>query len=328
MFENQTVTIIGGTGTLGHELCSRLLTFINVKEIRVVSRDEFKQYHMKQLFNNPKLKFIIGDCRDFDSIVSAIKGSDIVIHAAALKHVPVVEDNPLEAIKTNIFGTENVARASVICGVKKLIGVSTDKCVAPANLYGATKLCLEKIILYANVLSNFQTKASVVRYGNVFCSRGSVVPLFLKQKASGELTVTDSRMTRFTLTIADAVELIFKAIDKTIGGEIYVPIISSYKIMDLAKLIGGDTNIKIVGIRPGEKLHECMIAEFESTRAIRCDKFYVIYPDMSQYNPENFINAYKDGILSVKEFEYNSLENEYIDSEELKCLIGNYTHCL
>lgn len=321
--ENKTIVIIGGTGTLGHELCSQFLKNRSIKEIRIFSRDEFKQYNMKNTYqNDPLLKFLIGDCCNYERVLESVKGADIVIHAAALKHVAIVEENPFEAIRVNIYGTENVVKACVANKVPTLIGISTDKCVTPANLYGATKLCLEKVILYANILSNFETRSCVVRYGNVLASRGSVVPLFLKQRESGVLTITNQEMTRFTLTISDTVDLIKKCINKMTGGEIFVPIIPSYNILQLAKVIGPECQLKMIGLRQGEKLHESMISVNESNRAIKCENegVYVIIPDSLSYDYETFRKAHQGSIQS-KPFEYNSLENEYISDEKLKSLV-------
>ena len=272
LVNNKVIFITGGTGTFGHKLTHVLLNNYSPKKIIIFSRDEYKQYNMKQLFpeniyNN--IRYFIGDVRDYDRLLIATRDVDIIFHAAAMKQVDTIEYNPLEAIKTNIYGTENVIKAAIFNKVKKVIAVSTDKCVAPVNLYGATKLCLEKLIIHANVMAGKNGPIfSVLRYGNVLNSRGSVVPLFLKQKKDKLFTITDEKMTRFTLTIDQAIIFVLNSAAIMIGGEIFVPKLPSYNIKQLAKCIDSKTDIKIIGKRPGEKIHEAMISNTESYKTI------------------------------------------------------------
>lgn len=279
-YKDKNILITGGTGTLGNILTTFLLNNTNCKKICIFSRDEFKQHQMKLRLknnkNNENLRFFIGDIRDDERIKYACKNIDIVFHTAALKQVDAIEYNPMEAIKTNVLGTQNVVMACIENNVKQLIGISTDKCVAPANLYGATKLCLEKLIISAYEYSAYKLKTCVLRYGNVVGSRGSVVPIFLNQKNNGKFTVTDERMTRFTLTIQEACNFILNCVTLSKGGEIFVPKLPKYTLPQLCQVINPNNSIKIMGLRPGEKLHEAMISEAESLNVWESEHFYIV----------------------------------------------------
>ena len=317
-YENKNILITGGTGTLGNVLTDFLLNKTNCKKVCIFSRDEFKQHQMKlRLKNNKnegKLRFFIGDIRDAERIKYACKDIDIVFHTAALKQVDAIEYNPMEAIKTNVLGTQNVVMACIENNVDQLIGISTDKCVAPANLYGATKLCLEKLIISAYEYSAFKLKTCVLRYGNVVGSRGSVVPIFLNQKDKGEFTVTDDRMTRFTLTIEEACNFILNCVSISKGGEIFVPKLPKYTLPQLCKIINPNNIVKIIGLRPGEKLHEDMISEAESLNVWIADNFFVIQDRIGL--KENLINEL-NLVRNTKIFNYSSNNAELISDEDL-----------
>jgi UDP-N-acetylglucosamine 4,6-dehydratase len=324
LINNNTIFITGGTGTFGHKITEILLTKYTPKKVIIFSRDEFKQFNMKQIFPENKynnIRYFIGDVRDYDRLIMATKNVDIIFHAAAMKQVDTIEYNPLEAIKTNIYGTENIIKAAIFNKVKKVIAVSTDKCVSPVNLYGATKLCLEKLIIHANLLAgDSNTIFSVLRYGNVMNSRGSVIPLFLNQREKGYFTVTDEKMTRFTLTIEQAINFVLNSASIMIGGEIFVPKLPSYNIIQLAKCINPDNEIKIIGKRPGEKLHEAMISITESYKTIILDNYYVVTPEINISN--NYEKIYGNKYLE-DEYEYSSGNNYLINNDQLKNLILN-----
>ncbi len=276
----KTILLTGGTGSFGKHFCRLMLKNHPPKAIRIYSRDELKQHEMRQEFGEQILRFFIGDIRDLNRLRRAMEGVDYVIHAAALKHVPICEYNPIEAIKTNILGAQNVVNASIDAGVKKIVALSTDKAVNPVNLYGATKLCAEKLFVYGNAYAGPRdTRFSCVRYGNVIASRGSVIPLFLKQKKEKKLTITDERMTRFWITLDQAVNLVLKAFELMRGGEIFVPKIPSLRIMDLAKAVCPDCEIEFIGIRPGEKLHESLTTSEEARHMVSYEDMYIIYPE-------------------------------------------------
>jgi UDP-N-acetylglucosamine 4,6-dehydratase len=322
--EEQTILITGGTGTFGNKITEILLKNTNPKKIIIFSRDEFKQYNMKNKFKDflNKIKFVIGDIRNKDSLNLALKNVDIVFHAAALKQVDTIENNPIEAIKTNIYGTENVVLSAIYNNVKYVIGISTDKCVSPVNLYGATKLCLEKLIINGNELSDHKTKFSVLRYGNVMGSRGSVIPLFIEQSKQNKFTVTDENMTRFTLTIQEAINFVLNCLTKMIGGEIFVPRLPSYSIKQLVHIINPDAEINIIGIRPGEKLYETMISEHESANSIECIDYFVI--QSSHTNDTRIFDHYKDDQIHTEGLlDYNSENNIRIDNTVLYNVIFN-----
>jgi UDP-N-acetylglucosamine 4,6-dehydratase/5-epimerase len=317
-FINKNILITGGTGTLGNILIEFFLTKSNCNRICIFSRDEFKQHQMKIKFkdyeNKKNLRFFIGDVRDIDRIEYACTDIDIVFHAAALKQVDAIEYNPMEAIKTNVLGTQNVVMACINKNVKQLVGVSTDKCVAPVNLYGATKLCLEKLIISGRKYSANKLNTCVLRYGNVIGSRGSVVPIFKNQKNEGKFTVTDKRMTRFTLTIQEACTFILNCSSIATGGEIFVPKLPKYTLPQLCKIINPDNEIIEIGLRSGEKLHESMIAEAESLDTWISKNFFVIMK-----NEKNKLDLIKNFNLKKNDkiFVYSSETAKIITDEEL-----------
>jgi UDP-N-acetylglucosamine 4,6-dehydratase len=279
-WKDKVVLITGGTGSFGKKFTKILLEEKPPRKIIIFSRDELKQHEMQMHgFNHPILRYFIGDVRDRERLLRAMHGVDIVVHAAALKQVPACEYNPMEAIKTNIMGTANVLEAALDAGVKKVMTISTDKAVSPANLYGATKLAAEKLTIQSNAYAaGSATRYSCVRYGNVVGSRGSVVPLFLKQRAGGTVTITDERMTRFWLSLEQGVRFVINCIEQMEGGEVFVPKIPSTKVTDLAKAIAPAAKLNIIGIRPGEKLHEYLISIDEARHTIELDRMYVIQP--------------------------------------------------
>ena len=273
-----TVLVTGGTGSFGHAFVRRVLE-LGPKKVIVFSRDELKQYEMAQQFGDQRLRFLLGDVRDRDRLYRVFDGVDYVVHAAALKQVPAAERDPIECIKTNVLGAQNVIEAAVDRGVGRVVALSSDKAAGPVNLYGASKLCSDKLFTAANAYSR-HTRFSVVRYGNVVGSRGSVVPLFLQQREKGALTITDPRMTRFFITLDQGVDLVFLALQKMYGGEIFVPEIPSVRITDLAEAIAPECKVITIGIRPGEKLHEVLITEDDARRTVKRDGYFVIQPDI------------------------------------------------
>jgi len=323
----KNILITGGTGSFGKKMIKILLKNFNPNKIVVLSRDEYKQYLMRKIFGNDKIRFFFADIRDYNRLQDAFRDIDVIFHAAALKQVPATEYNPIEAIKTNIYGSENVIRAAIFNNVKKVIAISTDKCVNPINLYGATKLCSERLFSNANIMSgNNGTIFSVLRYGNVLCSRGSVVPVFINQKGSGVLTITDSKMTRFTITLQDAIHFVLFSMSIMLGGEVFVPKLPSYNIIQLADVIAPGCEKKIIGIRPGEKLHEKMISEDESYNTLKCDNFYVIKPFSGEYFSQKYDGYYKDNYSAEKvpdDYSYTSGENNVIDNKLLDTMIKN-----
>ncbi len=327
MLSNQRILITGGTGSFGKKFVETVLKkYPDIKRLVVFSRDELKQYEMSQQFPEskyPQLRFFIGDVRDSERVKRAFEGIDIVVHAAALKHVPIAEYNPIECIKTNVLGAENIVNAAMDCGVKKVVALSTDKAAAPINLYGATKLCSDKLFIASN---NFKgqrdLKFSVVRYGNVLGSRGSVVPFFIQQKKKGAtLPVTHEDMTRFNITLEEGVDLVLYAIENAWGGELFVPKIPSYKITTVLDAIAPGSKIDFVGIRPGEKLHEEMITETDSLNTYDCGKYFVIMPAVTSYDMQEWIRKFKAEKVKVG-FKYNSGENDqWLSSQDLRKLI-------
>ncbi len=316
--------ITGGTGSFGKKFTQRLLTEKQPKKIIIFSRDELKQHEMQVGgFNHPSLRYFIGDIRDRERLLRAMHGVDIVVHAAALKQVPACEYNPMEAIKTNIMGTANVVEAALDAGVKKVMTISTDKAVSPANLYGATKLAAEKLTVQSNAYAaGSATRYSCVRYGNVVGSRGSIVPLFLNQRAGGKITVTDDRMTRFWLSLDQGVQFVIDCIEQMEGGEVFVPKIPSTKVIDLAKAIVPNAKINIIGIRPGEKLHEDLISDDEARHTIELDKMFVIQPAEATW----FGYSWKDkGKARPEGFRYTSDNNsEWLDIEGIKEFVAPF----
>jgi UDP-N-acetylglucosamine 4,6-dehydratase len=277
MLDNMTVLVTGATGSFGKSFIKRLLSDNQIKSIIAFSRDELKQFEMQNEIKNSKLQFFLGDVRDYGRLLQVTKGIDLVVHAAAMKQIPASEINPTEAIKTNIIGAENIVNASIANGVRKVIALSTDKAANPANLYGATKLCSDKLMIAGNsALGNIATKLSIVRYGNVLGSRGSVIPFFKEQSNLGVIPITDPNMTRFWLTIEDSVEFVLKSFQRMQGGEIFVPKIPSFKVVDVAKVVAPNIKIEIIGIRPGEKLHEVMITEDDSIYTVEFEDYYAI----------------------------------------------------
>ncbi|AJK89322.1 MULTISPECIES: UDP-N-acetylglucosamine 4,6-dehydratase (inverting) [Lysinibacillus] len=314
----KTILVTGGTGSFGKKFIRKALT-LGVKKIIVFSRDELKQYEMKQEFQDGRIRFFIGDVRDKDRLYRAFDGVDIVIHAAAMKHVDACEYNPFEAVKTNIHGAQNIIEAAIDRGVEKVIALSTDKACSPVNLYGATKLASDKLFVAANAyVGEKKTRFAVVRYGNVVGSRGSVVPFFKKIKDTGKLPITDERMTRFWITLDQGVQFVLDNLERMYGGEIFVPKIPSMKVTDLAKAIGPECEIEVIGIRPGEKLHEAMIMEDDARHTLEFDDYYVIQPELAWFSQEqlNAGKALPDG------FAYTSDNNtEWLTVEQLRQLI-------
>lgn len=329
MFNNKNILITGGTGSFGKKYTKILLEKYKPNKIIIYSRDELKQYEMAQEYNDVSMRYFIGDVRDLDRLKKAMKGVDFVIHAAALKHVPIAEYNPMECIKTNINGAQNVIDAAIECKVSKVIALSTDKAANPVNLYGATKLASDKLFVAANNLVGEQdTIFSVVRYGNVICSRGSVIPFFQKLISEGakELPITDDKMTRFLITLEDGVNFVLKNFERMSGGEIFVPKIPSIKIIDLAKALAPELPHKIVGIRPGEKLHEIMCPADDSHLTYEFDDHYVIAPTIKFTRPVNYgeNNLNEVGIHVKQGFEYNSGNNsKWLNKEELLSFVKN-----
>lgn len=326
MLTGKSILVTGGTGSFGKKFIETILTsYPEVKRIVVFSRDELKQFEMAQQFPPDKfrqIRYFIGDVRDRDRLYRAFEGIDIVVHAAALKQVPACEYNPFEAIKTNILGAQNIIETALEQGVTKVVALSTDKAAAPINLYGATKLCSDKLFVAANNFKGTRDiKFSVVRYGNVMGSRGSVIPFFLKKKRDGVLPVTDERMTRFNITLEDGVKLVLKALDTMWGGEIFVPKIPSYRILDVAKAVDSSCRIEIVGIRPGEKLHEEMITTTDALNTIEFKDHFVILPSMALWDVEQFTTHF-NGRRCTDGFAYNSGTNtDWLSVEQLQELI-------
>jgi len=319
-FTNKVILVTGGTGSFGKKFTQIVLKEHNPKAIRIFSRGELKQWEMQKQFNdNEKLRFFIGDVRDKDRLYRAMNGVDIVVHAAALKQVPVCEYNPIEAVKTNIDGTANVVNATIDNGIEKAIAISTDKAVHPINLYGATKLVAEKLFVQANAYAGGKkTKFSCVRYGNVVGSRGSIVPLFLEQKKNGKITITDERMTRFWITLEQGVRLVIDCIERMKGGEIFIPKIPSMKVVDLADAIAPEAKKDIIGIRPGEKINEILLTEEEARHAKEFDSFFIIEPEYPFWNQNNF----KEGKPLPDNFRFTSDSNSsWLTKEELKKMI-------
>lgn len=295
MFNGKNILVTGGTGSFGKKFTETMLKNYKPNKLIILSRDELKQHEMRQQFpdeGDSPMRYFLGDVRNKARLDRAFNDMDIVIHAAALKQVPACEYNPFEAVLTNIIGAKNIIDAAIDEGVEKVLAISTDKAVNPINLYGATKLCAEKMFTQANSYSGAGgTKFSVCRYGNVVGSRGSVIPLFLKQKDGGTITITDSRMTRFWITLKQGVEFVTNCVEKMHGGEIFVPKIPSMKMMDLASAIASECNIKYIGIRPGEKLHEVLISEDESRHALEMDNMYIIQPTHPWWQIQNWCKA-------------------------------------
>ena len=326
MLTNKSILITGGTGSFGKSFVRTILDkYPRVRRVVVYSRDELKQFEMSQMFPQdkyPQMRFFIGDVRDKERLNRAMEDVDVVVHAAALKQVPAAEYNPFEAIKTNVMGAQNVIEAAIDRGVKKVVALSTDKAAAPINLYGATKLCSDKLFVSAN---NFKgrrdIKFSVVRYGNVMGSRGSVIPFFMNRRNEGTLPITDTRMTRFNITLEEGVNLVMFAITHMWGGEIFVPKIPSYRILDVAEAIAPGCKKNIVGIRPGEKLHEEMITETDALKSLEFDNYFVILPSTNLWNIDRYLETF-GGRYCQPGFSYTSGRNDqWLTVEEIRRLI-------
>ena len=337
MLNNKSILITGGTGSFGKKFIEMVLKNYEPKKIIVYSRDELKQFEMQQQWPNNNdtpmnpenpMRYFIGDVRDYHRLKLAMEGVDVVIHAAALKQVPACEYNPFEAVKTNIIGGQNVIDAAISSGVKKVIALSTDKAAAPINLYGATKLASDKLFLAANnYAGNHDIKFSVVRYGNVLGSRGSVIPFFQKKAITGMLPITDKRMTRFNITLQNGVDFVMQCLDKMWGGELFVPKIPSYNILDVAKAIAPNCKYEIVGIRPGEKLHEEMITETDALNSVEFEEYFVILPSTQLWDIDKFRKESNSSVGEMCEygFSYNSGTNKnFLNVTDLQDLIKNY----
>jgi len=317
----ESVLVTGGTGSFGKKFVEIMLRDYRPQRLVVFSRDELKQHEMQTSgFDHPSLRYFIGDVRDVDRLKRALAGVTIVVHAAALKQVPACEYNPFEAIQTNIMGGRNVIDAAIDEGVRRILALSTDKAVNPINLYGATKLCAEKMFVQANAYAGSQdTRFSCARYGNVVGSRGSVIPIFLEQRRRGKITITDPRMTRFWLTLEQGVRFVIRCIELMHGGEIFVPKIPSMRIVDLAETIAPGCQVEYIGIRPGEKLHEALVSDHESRHTVATEEMYVIQPTHPWWKSENWIHGkpLPDG------FRYSSDTNEqWLTRRQLEELVG------
>jgi UDP-N-acetylglucosamine 4,6-dehydratase (inverting) len=326
MLNNSSILITGGTGSFGKAFVKTVLSrYPDVKRLVIFSRDELKQFEMAQRFpvaKYPALRYFIGDVRDADRLRRAMEGVNVVIHAAALKQVPAAEYNPFECIKTNILGAQNVIEACLDTGVKRVVALSTDKAAAPINLYGATKLCSDKLFTAANnIKGSRDLRFSVVRYGNVMGSRGSVIPFFLERRKSGVLPITDPSMTRFNISLQDGVDMVLWALDHAHGGETFVPKIPSYRITDVANAIGPECEHPVVGIRPGEKIHEEMITSSDSFNTVDLGKYFAILPSSGLYTVESYCSEH-GGIPVEPGYAYNSGSNtDFLTVEQLRQLI-------
>ena len=323
-WQDLTVLITGGTGSFGKKFVDVILKEYNPKKVIIFSRDELKQHEMRvNGFNDPRLRYFIGDVRDKNRLLRAFRGVDVVVHAAALKQVPSCEYNPIEAVSTNIDGAKNIIDAALDSGVKKILAISTDKATDPVNLYGATKLVAEKLFIQANSYSGENpVQFSCVRYGNVIGSRGSVIPLFKEQRKLGKITLTDKNMTRFWITLDQGVRFVISCIERMYGGEIFVPKIPSMTMMDLAKTLAPNCEIEVIGIRPGEKLHEKMISDHEVLRTADLEDRYVILPAYTWWNQKAYEN-YNSAKKLSKDFVYSSDTNDkWLTPDELLEMVG------
>lgn len=315
MLKGKRILITGGTGSFGRKFVEMVLRDHEPERLIIFSRDELKQFEMNQVFSDEEhecLRYFVGDVRDRERLYRACRGVDYIVHAAAMKQVPACEYNPTEAIKTNIYGAQNIINVAADLGIKKVVALSTDKAVSPVNLYGATKLASDKLFVAANAFAT-GPKFSVVRYGNVLGSRGSVVPFFLKKRTEGVLPITDMRMTRFWIALEEAVELVLHAIDDSSGGEIYIPRIPSMRIADLARVICPECALKEVGIRPGEKLHECLIPREEARNSVRCKSGYIVLPDSAVLKYKGDRSVFEP---LAEDFQYSSDSNDWWLSDE------------
>jgi UDP-N-acetylglucosamine 4,6-dehydratase (inverting) len=320
-FEGKTILITGGTGSFGRTFLATLLREDNPRSVRIYSRGEMLQYEMEKMFPDERIRFFIGDVRDKERLSRAMNGVDIVVHAAALKQVPACEYNPIEAVKTNIYGSINIINTAIDNNVDRVIALSTDKAVHPVNLYGSTKMVAEKLFVQGNSYAscNRHTKFSCVRYGNVVGSRGSVVPLFLEQKKTGRLTITDERMTRFWLTLEEGVQFVRNCLPIMTGGEIFVPKLPSMKVSDLARAMAPEAKIDIIGIRPGEKIHEILLTEDETRHTKEYDTYFVIEPELKFWSK----NDSAGGRKLVEGFRYSSdMNTQWLSIANLCDMIG------
>lgn len=321
MLNDKSILVTGGTGSFGKKFVEYVIKNYKPRKLIIFSRDELKQFEMNQRFSDkeyPFLRYFIGDVRDKNRLYRAVHDVDYIIHAAALKQVPAAEYNPFEAIQTNIIGAQNVIEVAIDNKVKRVVALSTDKAVSPINLYGATKLCLEKLFIASNSYGAGNTKFSVARYGNVIGSRGSVIPYFQKMKVSGELPITDNRMTRFWLTLEQGVKLVIFALENLHGGEIFIPKIPSMRILDLAKSVAPECKIREVGIRPGEKIDEVLISKEESRRTVDIGKYFVVQPEFTFWKFEGWQN----GKTLPQDFEYSSGANsDWLTVEQLQDMV-------
>lgn len=325
MLNDKVVLVTGGTGSFGHRFVETVLDRYKVKRLIIFSRDELKQYQMRERFPeraHSELRYFLGDVRDKDRLYRAFDGVNVVIHAAALKQVPACEYNPIEAIRTNVLGAANIVDAAIDRNVERVVALSTDKAANPVNLYGATKLCSDKLFTAANSYSGTHaTRFSVVRYGNVMGSRGSVIPLFLKLRESGRLPITDQRMTRFWITLQQGVDFVLKSLDRMKGGEIFVPKIPSMNVLELARAIGPHCDVEVVGIRPGEKLHEVMIGEDDARTTVEYDDHFAILPPFHPWSREEVLR--NGGRPCPDGFRYSSETNgQKLSGDDLQRLIG------
>jgi len=324
---NKTILITGGTGSFGKHFTRRVLSsYPKVKKLIIFSRDELKQYEMSNEFSNyTNIRYLLGDTRDLNRVKRALEGVDIVVHAAALKQVPAAEYNPFEFIKTNVMGTQNMVDASIDSNVKNFVSLSTDKASSPANLYGASKLCADKLVIAGNnITGSNPIKFSVVRYGNVLGSRGSVLPAFLKQKESKSIKITDRNMTRFNISLDEGVDMVIWVLKNALGSEIFVPKIPSYKIMDMAKAVAPECEVEIIGIRPGEKIHEEMISINDSENAVEIGKYYAILPQADEIIRKKLLSK-KGSKLMKPGFVYSSDSNkDFLTVSQIKKLIKEF----
>ena len=325
ILDNASILITGGTGSFGRKFTDYVLKNSNPRRVVILSRDEVKQLEMREKFPftpGGVMRYFIGDVRDRDRLYRAFRGVDIVVHAAALKQVPTAEYNPLEVIKTNILGASNIIDAAIDCGVKKVIALSSDKAVNPVNLYGATKLCADKLFVSAGAYAGLgDTRFAVVRYGNVLGSRGSVIPEFIKRRKSGILPITDERMTRFWITLKQAVSFVVNCVENMKGSEIFVPKIPSMRVVDLACAIVPECRHETVGVRPGEKLHEVLLTEEEARRTLEFEDYYTIFP--GPLRPDMEEERFSQGRPVSEDFRYSSDANtEWLSREKLKKIIG------
>ena len=316
ILEGKVLLVTGGTGSFGRCFARTVLAHSKLRKLIILSRDELKQSEMRNDFPDSRIRFFLGDVRDSDRVRRAFAGVDYVVHAAALKQIPAAEYNPFECVKTNILGAQNVIDAAIDCGVERVVALSTDKASSPINLYGATKLVSDKLFVAGNVYAGDQpTRFAVVRYGNVIGSRGSVIPVFREQAKTGKLRITDLGMTRFWITLEHGVELVLRALEGAAGGEIFVPKIPSMRLIDLAKAVAPEAEVEVVGVRPGEKLHEEMISANDARRTVDCGDHYLILPDIPIPGPP----APTPGVPVEKGFEYTSDNNdEWLDVATLR----------